>query len=81
MINGEALPAAGPLYIALKVLPMGWTWSFYIVQAYTNSCSNNAVLILAVSRPEAGLRHLWEGALSLSLIATTFRCWATALKK
>ena len=33
MINGEALPAAGPLYIALKVLPMGWTWSFYIVQA------------------------------------------------
>ena len=33
LINGEALPAAGPLYVTLKVLPMGWTWSFYIVQA------------------------------------------------
>ena len=31
--NGEALPAAGPLYVTLKVLPMGWTWSVYIVQA------------------------------------------------
>ena len=32
LISGADLPATGPLYAALLVLPMGWSWSFYIVQ-------------------------------------------------
>ena len=32
LVDGSPLPAAGPLYVSLRVLPMGWTWSFYIVQ-------------------------------------------------
>ena len=33
LINGDPIPAAGPLFAAPTVLPMGWLWSSYIVQA------------------------------------------------
>ena len=32
LINGNAIPATGPLFAVLTVLPMGWSWSFYIVR-------------------------------------------------
>lgn len=72
---GQSLPDHGQIYPVLQVLPMGWSWSFWIIQSLHVQFLAEAVSRRKGWSPTLGRRRRFRRSPPRFLIVTTSRFW------